>query len=583
MKRPALWLALVAHVVLASLYLVHTPAFEAPDERGHFNYTRHLLRHGSFPTIMKSGELTGREPWHEAAMAHHPPLYYALLAGTQLALGAPDVHGFAKPAWEGAGPPTDLVLRAKHGYDEVAPVSSEVVVFRLLRGWSVVFGLASLVLVHAIGRALFRARPAIADTAVVLLACLPQWSFVHGVLDNGNLAIPLGLGVVLLLARALERARLPLATGAGVGLLIGLALLTKLTAIFLVPLAGAVWLLGLARWRGMRRETLMSGVSVLVVAALVSGAFFARNVSLYGEPLALEAHAVAYANSALEPAIERMFPGRSTWDYLFDPRLFPRRIFRSSIASFGWGTLDGPEPVYWIAAAVLALGALGAWRVVKERPAAAALLALCALLVLAGVVRYNLTFYQAQGRYLFPGAGAVALLVAAGLVAIGERFGLRRAAGLGLAVILLASSLAIELTVVRPAFAFDPSAAGPYHASFVADLATETDDPDPVLRPTAPADGALLDAAPLLEWSEPVDGPLSVHIWADSGHFPVATFEMRGVAAEAQSWQLWDVVWEALPIGEPIRWKVRRVPDRSRGEGVGDTAEGAAASFVRGG
>ncbi|HKY33144.1 MAG TPA: hypothetical protein VJV23_11455, partial [Candidatus Polarisedimenticolia bacterium] len=76
-------------------------------------------------------------------------------------------------------------------------------------------------------------------------------------------------------------------------------------------------------------------------------------------------------------------------------------------------------------------------------------------LQVAQVVIYNLTFTQAQGRFLFPALGSIVLLMTTGLLELARRAGLPepgpRAAALGIALMAIANMAVLEL-LVAPAY-----------------------------------------------------------------------------------------------------------------------------------
>src|SRR5262249_39398728 len=129
--------------------------------------------------------------------------------------------------------------------DEAWPCSQEVRGFLVLRAFTLLLGLGSLLLAGRVARVLFPERPLLADACVLCLACIPQWAFTHAMLDNGALATLLAHAAVLVLVLAADARELRASRGLLLGALIGLGLLSKLTALALLPVAGfvVVWLL----------------------------------------------------------------------------------------------------------------------------------------------------------------------------------------------------------------------------------------------------------------------------------------------------------------------------------------------------
>ncbi len=565
--RPLLLLALACQVTLSLGYLLATPAFEGPDENDHAYYASHLAHRHALPLVRGAGS-----PWDEASLGHHPPLYYAVLAATLHARGEADTV----PCWTD-GPPG--VLHWQHGFDEVAPVSDEIATLRWLRAWSVLFGAVSLLLAHRLARVVFPARPQVADVAALLLACLPQWTFQHGVLDNGNLAALLAIASLVLGASALAEGRLTVRRGAALGSTTALALITKLTSLFLLPLLGATWLWIALRGGERRRETIAAGLVGAVAIAALAGWFFARNAVLYGDPLAAAAHRAAFATNRV--------PEGMVWTYLVGG--FLPQLGTSLVGNFGWLSLAVPPAVVrgWLAlalcaAAGLALGRRG----LDARRAPLVLIAGAPLLVLAQVVQFNADFFQPQGRYLFPAVASLAALTSAGLVALGDHLpaALRRL-GAGLLVGGLPAAGALVLALhFAPAFRVDARGVDPRWASMVAGLATPAPAARQTLAALAPADGAQSSDPLVFRWQPEPGAPharYTLHVFTARGRVLFGSFEWGRLAFATGEFALRPEHWQMLPVGEELWWKVRRLPDRARGEGVDDVPETAPRRFTR--
>ena len=576
MIRPLLLLALVCHLVFATTYAVSTPAFEGPDENAHGYYVSYLVHTGKLPVIVADcSPMTG------GAAAHHPPLYYATLAGLTFAFGTGDYT----PTWrlnpEWLTESEHGRQHFLHGYDEQSPISEEVGILRILRGFSVLCGLFTIWLAHALGRALFPHDLRIADVGALLLACTPTWSWMHGCLDNGNLAATLATATLVILVRAVQRKSLTNGVGAALGTVAGLALITKLTALFLLPIMTAGYLYGLFAWRqdGARRRTVISAMVALVTLAAVAGWSFWRNVEVYGDPFMLEAIEA--------PLIDNMLADDQRWDYLIHE--FPAQLFGSSLASFGWARVELPAGAEWLVLAVILLAAgscLKNWRKLCPEGSAALLLTVMAIaIVVFGVTRLNAKFVQPQGRYMFPAFAAFAVMVAAGLVSLWRARRLPTGLGVALLALPIAGAIATYSTVFTAVFPGGVTTPDTHYATYIEGLRSAPNPERETIELLAPEDGATAASSPTFRWRDP-DAPegalYSVHLATEAG-IPLATFELGSFVITGDEWTMAAPLWQSLDPDSRLTWKIRRVPDRSRRERAADAAESAVRTVVHGG
>jgi 4-amino-4-deoxy-L-arabinose transferase-like glycosyltransferase len=550
-----LFLALLAHGALAGGYAVRTPAWEGPDESDHAYYATFLAATGRQPIILGSAEQTGRPTHEEASLGHHPPLYYWLLGQVAAFCGHADVTPYWSPSPEWATTRPTAALKWQHGHDETTHASAELWVLRAQRAVSVLLGAVTITLAYALARALAPARPQVAAWAALVLAAWPQWSFMHGVLDNGNLATTLATATTLLLVRAVQRSAFAPRGALALGLLLGTALVTKLTALFLLPLVAGT--LALAWWtsRAPLARLLAFGALAATVALAISGAWFWRNYDLYGDPLALAPHAVAYATNRVPEGLR--------WSYLTGD--FVPRSLHSLFAAVGWASRGAPPAVELGALAFVLLGAFGcAWRLRSlGREHGLALLVLVGSIALtaAGLVQFNLTFVQPQGRYLFPALAALAVLLAIGLDAA--------RLPVWLAVGCIAGALALQHAWFLPQLqpGVPPS---PHYASYVSGLRAAPDTAVPALEALAPPHDHAATEPPQFAWRDaaaPANVVYTVQLAiADGPTF--GTFETMGLAIPATTWAMPAAMWATMPRDRLLRWRVRRVADRARGEGA---------------
>ena len=317
---------------------------------------------------------------------HHPPLYYLLAS---------------------------LVYKLSAG-DLIA-----------LRLFSVALGALVVCLSYAVCRQALPEQPQVALGAMALVALNPQHLSMMASVNNDALAEALVALALLWLFRYVNTDSVPVWQ---LGLIVGLALLTKLTIYFLaliVPLG--IWL----KWRRTSQST-QAFVRTLalfaLLAGLIGGIWWLRNIAVYGFPdfLGLGAHDAVVAD---QPRTADYIDQHSLATYLAH---LTSTTFKSFWGQFGWmalpldGVLGG-----WIyrgfALFTLAgvAGALLAARSKSDadhqpaqmRPARDVSIILLASLSLVAMqfLYYNLEFQQWQGRYLFPALIPIAVLLVYGV------------------------------------------------------------------------------------------------------------------------------------------------------------------------
>jgi hypothetical protein len=239
------WLALaLVHAGWIALFAGKLAAL--PETTG-FDATNHLV----YVDVMRTEH---RVPLaDEGWSTYHPPLYYAAVALLQ--------QGAA-----GWGPAAERVATKLPSF---------------------VAGLATLWVVFGLARSLLPARPELVAVAVVFAGVLPLQVYTSAYVSNEPLHAALFGLASLVCVRALLRCRVRLADAACVGLLVGFALLAKVTALLLAAVAGFFLLARSAAGEGVRPARLAAVAAAYVAPiAAVSGWFYLRNVRLYGTPVA---------------------------------------------------------------------------------------------------------------------------------------------------------------------------------------------------------------------------------------------------------------------------------------------------------
>lgn len=429
--RIATRVVLLVYVVFALCLVFLVPPYEAPDEPSHVHYATFIATRGELPNqLVAARRVEGQ--------GHQGPLAYVVMAGL-LRLGMPggDLPVRIAPnrahAWHGGG-----TLEAPL-FDPMLPAfasSRERIMFYGLRLLSVLYGLLTLVVLERTVRLMGADVPA-AFVAVLLAATLPQFVFVSAYVTADGLLILLST----LTAHEIVRvARVPdrLDAWVGLGVALGAALLVKKTALFLVPGIGVMLLALVATGRARLGHVIRRGTALAGVAIAVCGWLFVRNTVIYGDPL----------GSAMERAtLATLMHPRSLWDPYFAD-YFPRMLSASFVGLLGWVNVWLPAPVYGFYVLLGGLAAIGV--VMRRRDPWTRLAATFAALCLLGIVVFNLTFPQPQGRYLFAALPFLAFLAAVGLRAVTGRLGLPPwPTAVGLFAVLVSVDVITVVTVRR--------------------------------------------------------------------------------------------------------------------------------------
>jgi len=453
-QHKAIAVILVAFVLLSTTYSVVTPIFEAPDELQHYFFVQHLADGEGLPVI------TGPVPDIQAEV-HQPPLYYTL--------------GALVTFWINTGPLTDFVWHNPHAQigvptasgnvnmvvhsaEESFPYRGVTLAVHLVRLLSVLMGAATVLATYCIARQIMPQRPhpgppptlregaeGLAIGAAVINAFNPQFAFISGTINNDNLVIVLfalaAWLLVVLARREVSRGRLIL-----LGLVIGLASLTKLTGLMLLPLAAVV--LGVV---ALHRQRLISFVGwmtiVSIVALAVGGWWYARNWLLYGDPLGMKIMAILFRTRVYRPSLLEL--------------LAEFKGLRMSFwALFGWFNILAEPWLYLAFDGLALLGAVGLLLLVFKQLRGEETLSwpwllfllLWIAVVLAGLVRWTQMTRASQGRLMYPAISAISILLFTGLAQWVPRQAVMSLAGI-LGLVMLAIAVISPFRYIAPAYA----------------------------------------------------------------------------------------------------------------------------------
>jgi small subunit ribosomal protein S36 len=440
----SVWLITVLFGLLLLLFSVLFPTYRGPDEPQHVDLilaVRHDLRYPEFderfvsrPIVDSlrlvrfaglSRNLTEQEAIPRSRrpsfselgpdepsdmpnqMPQHPPLYYALMGAVS------------------AGVSSLVPGSESWSFDRVVA---------LLRLLNVVLLLPLPLISFLVARRLQWTPHAAVGASVVPLA-IPELTHIGSVVNNDNLLTLLIAVLTLLLVKA-ATGDSSTATAVWIGIIGGLALLTKGFALFVPLWVAAAYLLSPDRVRG-RLVVRRLGLAI-AVSAVVGGWWWLRNIILF---------------ETVQPGLAQTVspsPG-------FEPRpvwwagAFVWRMVQRFWGWFGWFDVK-MSTIAIVTATAVALVAIVVAFVRGGRPWSRAhlMLLLAPVFGIALIVAYGAYgVYRRgghggiQGRYLFPGVVGLAVLIALGLThALGRR-------GRFAPALLLIGAALMQLAAVR--------------------------------------------------------------------------------------------------------------------------------------
>lgn len=380
---------LVGYLIVATLYAVYTPDWQAPDEPAHYNYVRQLAA-GAFP-VMEAGD--------------YDQAYQNSVIGSRFD-PAYSVESFE---YEDYQPPLYYVLATP----VYSVFSGTLEAVRLV---SVLLGAIVVTCAYLIGIQLAPAQRWFALTVAAFVAFLPQHVAMLASVNNDSLSEALIAVMLLILVSSvsatqpgLSRRRLLV-----LGILLGLGFLTKVTVYLMGPVTGMALL-----WHYWRRwpDLIRAGVTAFVPALLLGLLWWGRNVAVYPglDFLGTQRHnSIVIGQPKTTAWIEQFGLG-------FTGEAFVRTTFQSFWGQFGWMGVPMPSWVYSLLLLFTLLTVIGVLAGIFRpklplqppiaKPVWLTLLTLLGLNILLYLV-YNATYVQHQARYLFPSLIPIAVIVA---------------------------------------------------------------------------------------------------------------------------------------------------------------------------
>jgi len=183
----------------------------------------------------------------------------------------------------GATPDGNINLAVHHPAREAFPWRGTVLAVHLVRFLSVLMGAAAVYLTYLVVREVVPDEPALALGAAAVHAFTPMVVFISGAVNNDNLVVPLSsLALLMLLRGTSEVCRIPVGRYLVLGVVLGLAALTKTSSLALTVLTALVVVVRAVQRRSWT-EFFAGGLAALLPFLIIAGWWYLRNVQLYGD------------------------------------------------------------------------------------------------------------------------------------------------------------------------------------------------------------------------------------------------------------------------------------------------------------
>ncbi|MEK7439813.1 MAG: hypothetical protein AABZ78_03370 [Chloroflexota bacterium] len=412
---------LLIYFIIGIQYAALTPAWQVPDEPAHYNFIKHIAQTGSLPELKKGdydqnylARLTSEKFPPDLSVdsvryeSWQPPLYYILATPIFL-------------IFNGALLPLRVFSLL---------IGAGVIVFAYLAVNEAISNLQSPI--SNLQPPTSNLQPLI---AVAFIAFIPQHIAMMAGVNNDSLSeliIAIGLWRILVMSNepsAMSNSSFVI-RHLSLGILLGLALITKSHAYLLAPVALVMLLL---RWRSNLQSpisNLQSLILVFLPAFLIGSTFWIRNLYVYGAP--------DFMATIRHDSVVIGQPRTSEWITQYGTLEVARRFFQTTFQSFwgqfGWMGVVMDQRVYIALMIFSVLLVIGFIIAISRQPSAISnqqspifnhqslILTISFLLTLALYLYYNLNYVQHQGRYLFPALIPLSVAVSLSLTTWADMF-----------------------------------------------------------------------------------------------------------------------------------------------------------------
>lgn len=391
--------------ILAWGYATRTPDWQIPDEPAHYNYIRQIVDTGELPVI-EMGD------WDQS--------YLDTLRSNNF---SPDVTAdIERVEYEDHQPPLYYLLQSI-----IFQISDgDLITMRL---FSAFLGGVVIISAWAAIRRIFPHQPWLGLSAAAFIAFLPQRLSIMAGVSNDSLAeMVAGLTSLMIVDYLLrtpnENQKWWQERTLWLGILVGIAFITKTTIYYLSAIAGLAILLRWWREKWSFKSALKPIMLFAIPALLMGAIWWIHGLQVYGgtDFLGLQRHDEVVVGQLRTDDYVNLELGGSQRLYVEN---LTETTFHSFWGQFGWMALPMKTNIYRMLLLVVIGIGIGiilyaiqkGWfkSLSKPQKEIFVLFVLTIVLVFAQFLIYNRTFVQFQGRYLYPALIPLALWVVLGL------------------------------------------------------------------------------------------------------------------------------------------------------------------------
>lgn len=400
--------------LLSTFYNITIPLGEGPDESGHMHYVLFLAREGRLPVQHKDASASD-----VPGEGHQPPLAYVLFLPAVAWLTPAEQHIVQRSnpdfVWHGGNSPAAFLRSSR----EYWPWQGLTLAWHAARGISGLLGVATVFCIWGAARFWQHITPpGTAYLAAALVAFNPQFLFTSALVTNDMLLAALSAALFWLCMATTHNRSRSISKGIrysiAMGILAGLALITKQSALLLVPLL--LWVSWYST-RGSRKRFVAYSAGWSSMLLLIASWWYVRNWQVYGDPFGLHLFKATFATQPFN------------WQDPLAWRGALHQLHASFWARFGWLSVRPPAWVLACYTTLEVVALVGLLRLLvsvpfdKLRERFSLFVPLCMPLILLPVLAllWTVSFASSaglvawQGRMLFAALPAIAILMAWGL------------------------------------------------------------------------------------------------------------------------------------------------------------------------